>query len=100
MPDRGLKRKQPDPLGRLDILASRVLGELAERVHNPAVRALYSEFQGELERELRRYLGLRNRHARKVREFVINGRRILQAQAKARAAQAQAKAQAEGRPGV
>lgn len=70
-------RRPADPTGRIDILASRLIGELAQSSRDPVIRALYRQLSPELDRAFHAFLGPRNPRARAVREYVRRGAGLL-----------------------
>jgi hypothetical protein len=64
-------------MGRIDILASRLIGELAQSSRDPVIRALYRQLSPEIDRAFHAFLGPRNPRARQVREYVRRGAGLL-----------------------
>ncbi len=50
-------RRVPDPAGRVDILAIRLLERLVESHGDVAMRGVYGTYKTEIDRALRRHLG-------------------------------------------
>lgn len=70
------------PQGRIDWLAAKLLEKAVEKRANPLLQALYAEFQPDIERAIRAQFGPKNRSMRKLKQYVVTGTRLLEAQSK------------------
>lgn len=66
-----------NPTGRLDWLVCQLLGELVKRRHNPILTATYEEFRPQLEVEIMKALGPRNKHTRVIKSGIAIARRAI-----------------------
>jgi hypothetical protein len=69
--------RKSDPLGRVDILASRIVEELVSSANNPIARAVHRQLRPEIDQAFHELLGPRNPRARKVREYVRRGADLI-----------------------
>ena len=66
-----------NPAGRLDWLVCQLLGELIRRRHNPILTATYQEFKPQLEVEIMKALGPRNKHTRMIKQGIAIARQAI-----------------------
>jgi hypothetical protein len=48
---------QPDPTGRLDLLAMKLLDRFVENSTNPVVKSMYGPYRGLVENQVTKFLG-------------------------------------------
>lgn len=64
------KGKRRDVSGRVDVLASRLAEAVVRRSGNRLLEVLYGELRPELERQIARHLGPRNRKLKQLRALI------------------------------
>jgi hypothetical protein len=72
-----------DPQGRLDVMAARTIEEYARRSSNPMLEVLHKQFQPEIEKVLKRHLGPRTPHAKRIKKLVADTQEVLKRRATA-----------------
>jgi hypothetical protein len=75
------RRRRKDATGRVDVLASRVIGELVRISPNPVLKAVHTAVKPELDRVLATYLGPHNKHMRVLRQIVRDSAKPKEARA-------------------